>query len=132
MKTVLSMLIAFAVGGCYATVGEERRGSGGEAGFTLRFPDLMPLVVVQPGVSVARDRDDEVFYSDGYYWVRQDRTWYRSHDHRQGWARVDDGGVPQAIVQSPPGRYRHYQGDERRGDDQEHGKRDGHEGDHHD
>ena len=46
---------------------------GGEGAFTLSLPVVLPpLIVVQPGVSVARDMDDEVFYADGYYWARQD------------------------------------------------------------
>jgi hypothetical protein len=135
MKRFSSMLVAVALGGCYATVGEDGRRGGGEAGFTLNLPAVLPpLIVVQPGVSVARDMDDEVFYADGYYWARQDRRWFRAHDHRSGWARIEDRQVPAVIVQSPPGRYRHYRGDEHqqgnqehRGD-QEHSRRDGHEG----
>ena len=122
------MLVAVALGGCFATVGEDgRMVGGGEAAFTLSLPVVLPpLIVVQPGVSVARDMNDEVFYADGYYWARQDRTWFRSRDHRSGWARVEDRHVPAPIVQSPPGRYRHYQGDEHQRGDQEHGRRDGH------
>jgi len=113
MKKLSSMLVALALGGCYATVGEDGRVSG-QAGFQLTFPEVLPpLVVVQPGVSVVRDYDQEVFYADGYYWVRQDRSWYRSRDHRRGWARVEPRYIPPPIVQAPPGRYRHYRGDDR-------------------
>jgi hypothetical protein len=130
MKKLLSMLVAVALGGCLATVGEDGRMVGGEASFTLRLPEVLPpLVVVQPGVSVVRDLDEEIFYSDGYYWARQDRTWYRAQDHRRGWARVEGRYVPAAIVQSPPGRYRHYRGEEHQRSDQEHGRRDGRDGD---
>ena len=125
MKRLSSILVALALGGCFATVGEDGR-VGGEAVFSLRLPEVLPpLVVVQPGVSVVRDWDDEVFYADGYYWARQDRTWYRTHDHRGGWGRVEARQVPGAIAQSPPGRYRHYRGDEHQRSDQEMGRRDG-------
>jgi hypothetical protein len=126
MKRLSSMLVAVALGGCFATVGEDGRTGGGQATFTLSLPEVLPpLVVVQPGVSVARDMDEEVFYADGHYWVRQDGNWYRSRDHRRGWDRVEPRGVPAPIAQSPPGRYRHYRGDERqqRGD-QEQSRRD--------
>jgi hypothetical protein len=130
MKKLLSMLVAVALGGCFATVGEDGRTVNGEAAFTLTMPAVLPpLVVVQPGVSVVSDWDNEVFYVDGYYWVRQDRTWFRARDHRRGWARVEDRHVPVAIVQSPPGRYRHYRGDGHQRSDQEHGNRHGHDGD---
>jgi hypothetical protein len=130
MKKLLSMLVALALGGCFATLGEDgRMVGGGEATFTLSLPAVLPpLIVVQPGVSVVRDIDDEVFYADGYYWARQDRTWFRSQDHRSGWARVENRHVPAVIARSPPGHYRHYRGDDRQRGDQEHGRRDGHEG----
>jgi hypothetical protein len=128
MKKLLSMLVALALGGCFATVGEDGRMVGGEAAFTLSLPTVLPpLVVVQPGVSVVRDLDDEVFYTDGYYWARQDRRWFRSRDHRNGWARVEDRHVPAVIAQSPPGHYRRYRGDDHQRSDQEHGRRDGHD-----
>jgi hypothetical protein len=131
MKKLSSMLVAVALSGCYATVEEGGRRHGGGTVFTLRLPEVLPpLIVVQPGFSVARDMDEEVFYADGYYWARQDRTWFRSRDHRSGWAEVEGNNVPTVIVQSPPGRYRHYRGDEHQEGDREHGKHEGHAGDH--
>ncbi|HUL60266.1 MAG TPA: hypothetical protein VLU43_13370 [Anaeromyxobacteraceae bacterium] len=130
MKRLSSMLVAVAaaLGGCYATVGADGQGGGGAA-FTLSLPEVPPLVVVQPGVSVVRDMNQEVFYTDGYYWARQDQGWYRTRDHHSGWARVDDHHVPTAIAQSPPGRYRNYHGDGHQANDghqsnQEHQKHD--------
>jgi hypothetical protein len=115
MKRILSMLVVVTLGGCYASVGRNERSERderrGDAAFTLSLPDVLPpLIVVQPGVSVARDMDEEVFYSGGYYWARQDGMWYRTHDHHIGWNRVEDRDVPDVIAQSPPGRYRHYRG----------------------
>jgi hypothetical protein len=115
MRRIVGMLVALALGGCFATVGEDGRGVGGEAVFTLSLPPQPALVVVQPGISVVRDHDEEVFFSNGYYWARQDQRWYRARDHRSGWERIEDRHVPLGIVQSPPGRYRHYRGDEQRG-----------------
>jgi len=132
MKRLASMLVAIALGGCFATVGEDGRVVGGEASFNLSLPAAPPLVVIHPGVSVVRDWDDEVFYSNGYYWARQDRTWYRTNDNRGRWARVESHSVPAAIYQSPPGRYRRYRGEEpRQGDVREHheGDREHHQGD---
>ena len=119
MKRLSSLLVALALGGCFATVGDD--GRGGQASFTLSLPAVLPpLVVVQPGVRVVSDFDQEVFYTDdGYYWARQDQRWYRTRDHRGAWSRVDDRYVPRPMAQAPPGRYRHYRGgggDERGGD----------------
>lgn len=111
MKRLISMLVAVALGGCFATAREDGRMVRGETDFTLSFPEVLPpLIVVQPGVSVARDMDEEVFYSDGYYWARQDRTWFRTRDHRHGWTRVEERHVPAVIIRSPPGHYRRYRG----------------------
>jgi len=107
MRRIASIVVALLLGGCMVGQG------GGEADFRLTLPTLLPpLIVIEPGVSVVGDMDDEVFYSDGYYWARQDNGWYRSTDHRRGWARVEDRHVPAPIARSPPGRYKHYRGNE--------------------
>jgi len=112
MKRLLGVVAGVALAGCFAAVDENGRPIAGQAAFSLSFPAVLPpLVVVEPGVSVVQDYDEEVFYSDGYYWARQDSRWYRSHDHRRGWTYVDARRVPGPIARSPPGRYRHYRGD---------------------
>jgi hypothetical protein len=127
MKRLLSMLVAVALGGCFATVREDGRMVGGEAEFSVSLPAVLPpLIVVQPGISVVGDFNHEVFYADGYYWARQDQSWYRTRDHRAGWARVENRHVPAVIAQSPPGRYRHYRGNEHQGHDQ--GRHEGNRG----
>ncbi|MBI5068220.1 MAG: hypothetical protein HZB56_08260 [Deltaproteobacteria bacterium] len=129
MMKLTSMIAAIALGGCFATVGEDGQMVGGEAAFTLNLPAAPPLVTIQPGVSVVRDWDGEVFYSNGYYWTRNDRYWYRTNDHRGRWSRVEHRSVPVAIAQSPPGRYRHYRGEEVRHGEREHEhQHDGREG----
>jgi hypothetical protein len=129
MKRISSIAVALALGGCLVGDG---RGGGGEAEFRLSLPVMLPpLVVIQPGVSVVRDLDEEVFYADGYYWVRQDQRWYRSREHRGGWSRVEVRLVPAPIAQAPPGRYRRYHGDDHGRDDRDdRGKREKHGGDH--
>ena len=123
MKRLSSIVVALALGGCFATVGPDGQVVGGSAEFRLSLPTELSLVVVEPGVSVGRDLDHEVFFSGGYYWARQDQYWYRSQDHRRGWERVDARHVPGPVVKSPPGRYRHY-----RGNDDDRGKQEGHRG----
>jgi hypothetical protein len=80
-----------------------------QVSFRLDLPVVLPqLVVVSPGVQVVPDVDEEVFFSDNYYWCRHDGGWYRSRNHRGGWVLVPGRAVPARIVQLPPGRYRHY------------------------
>jgi hypothetical protein len=122
MKRLAGMVVglAIALGAGSALAGEGIVLAGGEAVFTLNLPVILPpLVVIQPGVSVVRDVPVEVFYANGYYWSRNDQIWYRSHDHRGAWARVDDRHVPASIKGSPPGRYKNYKGDKH--DDHEKG-----------
>lgn len=75
---------------------------------TVTFVAPPPLVVVQPGIQVVEDHDEEVFFVDNHYWVRRDNHWYRTRDHKGGWVHVDGPGVPSALVKVPPGHYRRY------------------------
>jgi len=116
MKASRMLVVAFALGGCLVPVRENRRAEGQVEGpvFTLSLPAVLPpLIVVRPGFSVVQDLDDEVFYADDYYWARRDAHWYHARDPHGAWARVEHGRVPPAFVQSPPGRYRHWRGEER-------------------
>jgi hypothetical protein len=75
----------------------------------LDLPVVLPqLVVVAPGVQVVPDVEEEVFFSGGWYWVRQDGGWYRSHSPRRGWAFVQPERVPRRLVNLPPGQYRRW------------------------
>ena len=69
---------------------------------------LPPLVIVEPGVQVIEDMDDEVFFSGGYYWVRRDDRWYRTRDHTAQWRYVEVRRVPGGIVRYEPGHYRRW------------------------
>ena len=55
-----------------------------QTSITIALPTVLPrLVVVEPGVQVVEDLDDEVFFVDGWYWVRRGSFCYRARDHRR-------------------------------------------------
>lgn len=74
------------------------------------LPVVLPrLVVVSPGVQVVPEVREEVFFHDGWYWVRRDDFWYRSRHHRGGWVVVPGRQVPSRLVAvGPPGHYRNW------------------------
>ena len=77
---------------------------------TVRFTVAPPLVVVSPGVHVVPDCDDEVFFTDGWYWTRADGRWFRSRDWRGHWVVAHPAGVPVAVTKVPPGHYKRWHG----------------------
>jgi hypothetical protein len=78
------------------------------ASFRLGLPAAPPLVVVQPGVQVVQDHDDEVFVHGGTYWVRRGDRWYRSRGPQAAFVLVDTRLVPEPVRRLPPGHYRRY------------------------
>jgi hypothetical protein len=85
--------------------------AGAQASVNVHFDlpvVLPPLVVVSPGIRVVPEVHEEVFFHDGWYWVRRDDYWYRSHNHRGGWLLVPTPRVPPRLVAVPPGRYRNW------------------------
>jgi hypothetical protein len=75
----------------------------------VRFEVAPRLAEVQPGVLVVDDYDEEVFFVDGWYWLRwRDGRWYRARDHRGGWVVAEPAAVPVVLVRTPPGRYKHH------------------------
>jgi hypothetical protein len=74
------------------------------------LPVVLPrLVVVSPGVQVVPEVREEVFFHDGWYWVRRDEYWYRSRNHRGGWVLVPVRQVPPRLVSvGPPGHFRNW------------------------
>jgi hypothetical protein len=75
----------------------------------IGLPVVLPqLVVVSPGVQVVPEVDEEVFFTNGYYWVRRDRAWYRSRVHTGRWVAVPGRVVPARLVKVPPGKYRRW------------------------
>jgi hypothetical protein len=77
---------------------------------TITFQAPPPMVVVQPGVQVVQDYDDEVFFVDNFYWHRRDGHWFRTRTHNGGWVMVEERVVPRSIYVVPEGRYRRYHG----------------------
>ena len=75
---------------------------------TISFPAPPPMVVVAPGVQVVEDNDEEVFFSDGYYWHRRGPTWFRTRTHNGGWVVVEPALVPRGVVAVPEGKYRRW------------------------
>lgn len=74
----------------------------------IQFEAPPPLVVVSPGIQVVPDYDEEVFFVDGWYWVRRDAYWFRARDYRGSWVVVERRGVPAGLVRIPPGRYKRW------------------------
>lgn len=75
----------------------------------IRFEVAPPLVDVQPGVQVVPDSDDEVFSTDGWFWLRRGDGWYRTRDLKQSaWVVVPPREVPPVLVKFEPGRYRRF------------------------
>ncbi len=72
------------------------------------FPAPPALVVIQPGVQVVEDYDDEVFFVDGFYWCRRDGRWFRTKSHQGGWVVMSPSLVPATLVALPPGQYRKW------------------------
>ena len=80
-----------------------------QTSITIALPTVLPrLVVVEPGVQVVEDLDDEVFFVDGWYWVRRGSFWYRARDHRRTWVYVEPRFVPRGLQRIPPGQYRKF------------------------
>jgi hypothetical protein len=72
------------------------------------LPVAPPLVVVQTGVQVVEDFNEEVFYTGGYYWCRRDAGWYRARGPRARFVYIEPRRVPERLVRLPPGHYRHF------------------------
>lgn len=98
--SVYAWVVAAALGGCAA--GEAEYG----ADVRVTAPELVTL---SPGVQVIADADEPLFYTDGYYWLYRDNTWYRSDSYRNGFARIDVTIVPNELRQiDRPYAYVHY------------------------
>ena len=79
----------------------------------VTFATPPPLVVVEPGIQVVPDYDEEVFFVDGWYWHRAGAVWYKTRDHRGGWVVVEPRYVPARLVKIPPGHYKHWKAEKR-------------------
>lgn len=105
-KTVMTLVVATLLG---PSLAEAQGAVAAEVQLRLGLPVVLPqLVVVAPGVQVVPEVEHEVFFADGWYWVRQDNGWYRSRSHRGGWVLVGPRAVPARLSGLPPGKYRHW------------------------
>jgi hypothetical protein len=108
-KLILPIVVAGVVAGAMALPALASAQASATVQLRLNLPVLLPrLVVVTPGVQVVPDVDEEVFFVDGYYWVRQPRGWYRSRSHQHGWVMMPARRVPSRLVVVPAGKYRRY------------------------
>lgn len=103
-RTLVMMVVAWAT----ASVAQVVEVKVDIAVPTIVFAAPPPLVVVQPGVQVVEDSDDEVFFVDGFYWCRRDGRWFRTKSHQGGWVVMPANGVPVALVALPPGQYKKW------------------------
>ena len=83
---------------------------------SIFFPTPPALVVVEPGIQVVSDYDEEVFYVDNFYWHRRGDYWYRTNAHNGAWVQVEPRYVPQRLFFYEPGHFRRWHGS----DDQRH------------
>jgi hypothetical protein len=74
----------------------------------LGLPVTPPLVVVQPGIQVVRDYDEEVFFHGNRYWLRRGRHWYWAPGPSAPFVHVEPQAVPAPLMRLPPGRYVRY------------------------
>jgi hypothetical protein len=81
-----------------------------QAQVSIRFglPPLPSLVVIQPGVQVVQDYDDEVFVHGGVYWARRGDHWYRARGPQAEFVLVESRLVPEPVRRLPPGHYRRF------------------------
>ena len=78
----------------------------------IPLPPMPGLVVVQPGVEVVEQYDEEVFVHGGWFWMRRGPVWYRSRSPEARFVHVEPRLVPRPLVRlPPPGHYRHYRGE---------------------
>jgi len=83
----------------------------------IALPVAPPLVVVQPGVQVVENSDEEVFVTNGWYWCRRGDHWYRARSPRSHFVYVEPAYVPSRLMyMPPPGHYRHWRREQARED----------------
>lgn len=64
-----------------------------------------PVYEVSPGVQVVEGYDQEVFLSNGYYWVERGGRWYWTTDYRGHWVPAPYARVPVFIRDHRRGYY---------------------------
>lgn len=73
------------------------------------FPAPPQLVMIPDSdVYYAPDVEEEIVFSQGYWWRPYDGRWYRSRSHGGPWRHVVRSRVPHPIIGLPPGYRHHY------------------------
>ncbi len=72
-----------------------------------------PLVEVSPGVQVVEDGGEEVFFTNGHYWIERDGRWFWANDFHEHWIPVR-GEVPLFLRNHHRGQYLHWRAAEHR------------------
>lgn len=104
-KLALTLVLAGAI----ALPSVPRAQASASIQLNLGLPVVMPqLVVVQPGIRVVPDIEEEVFFTNGYYWCRHEDGWYRTRDVRRGWYYMEPHRVPPGLTRMPPGKYKKW------------------------
>ena len=104
--TLRSRIVLFAL---LAAASSARADAVFQTSLTIALPQVLPrLVVVQPGVQVVEDLDEEVFFVDSWYWVRRGTFWYRARNPHATWVYADARFIPPGLRRIPAGQYRHY------------------------
>jgi hypothetical protein len=111
-KLVLSSMLALAL-----LPAPARPQAAVQLEINLGLPPRPPLVVVQPGIQVVENWNEEVFFSGGWYWVRRDGGWYRARSPRATFVWVEPRRVPPGLLWRPPGYYRHFHRDRARAEE---------------
>jgi hypothetical protein len=135
MRPLITILLALVVSAVSAVPAPAN--AGVDVHVNIGLPVAPPLVVVQPGISVVEDWDEEVFFVSPYYWVRRGDFWYRARSPRATFRVAPTRVVPVALVRMPPGQYVKYKSPKHHhGHDHGHGhhggERHGHGGHGHD
>ncbi len=105
MRAMKTTLLALAALAALATVPAP---AAAQVEIRFGLPALPSLVVVQPGIQVVQDYDDEVFVQGGWYWARRGDHWYRGRGPQSRFVLVETRLVPEPLRRLPPGHYRRY------------------------
>lgn len=106
VKLLASLALAAAA---FAAAAPRRADAAVNVDVHVGLPVAPPLVVVQPGVQVVENWDEEVYFTSGWYWVRRDGGWYRARRPNARFVPCEHRVVPVALVRMPPGQYVRYQ-----------------------
>jgi hypothetical protein len=106
LKIVSSLALASALAGVALAPSAAR--AEVHVNIQMGLPVAPPLVVVEPGVQVVENYQEEVFFVSGWYYVRRDGGWYRSRRPNAAFAWCEPRRVPVKLVRMPPGQYVRY------------------------